>query len=51
VYFDVSANVTGSIEKTEAMVNAFVAGLDHQQLFEGAVQQTALTPDHLPSGG
>lgn len=39
VYFDVSADITEDIEKTEAMMTAFVAGLDHQRLFEEASGQ------------
>ena len=34
VYFDVSTDVTESIEKTEALMTAFIGGLKHQRLFE-----------------
>lgn len=41
VYFDVSADVVGSIEKTEAMMASFVAGLNHRRLFEEVSGQDA----------
>jgi EpsI family protein len=34
VYFDVSADITESIEKTEALMADFVAGMNHRRLFE-----------------
>lgn len=34
VYFDVSSDIYESVEKTEALMSAFVDELNHQQLFE-----------------
>ena len=33
VYFDVSSDIHESVETTEALISAFVAGMDHQSLF------------------
>jgi EpsI family protein len=42
VYFDVSADVTESIKKTEALMTDFVAGMNHRQLFERGAGQVPL---------
>ena len=34
VYFDVSSDIDESVENAEALISAFVAGLEHQRLFE-----------------
>jgi hypothetical protein len=34
MYFDVSADITESIEKTEALMSNFIVGMDHRQLFD-----------------
>ena len=47
VYFDVSADITESIEKTEALMADFVDGMNHRHLFEGASANTLLTSRKL----
>lgn len=42
VYFDVSSDIVESIEKTEALMSAFIAELDHQSLFEAVAEKKVL---------
>lgn len=39
VYFDVSSDIHESVENTEALMSAFVSGLDHQRLFEAVEEK------------
>jgi EpsI family protein len=41
VYFDVSSDIHESVENTEALMSAFVTGLDYQRLFETVTEKNA----------